>query len=405
MALTDAAIRAAKPAATQFKLFDEGGLFVIVRPSGGKLWRLKYRHLGKEQQLSIGRYPDVGLKEARERRDTARKIIASGGNPAFEKKRAAVAATVSAANTFAAIAGELIDKREREGLKDITTGKARWLLSLLEPQLGQRPVAEIEPYELLDALKKVEASGRLETAKRLLALSSRVFRYAVATARAKRNIAADLQGALVAPKVKHHAAIIDPKGVGALLRAIDGFEGQPATLWALKLAPHVFVRPGELRQAEWPEIDLDAAVWRIPASRMKMKREHVVPLSAQAIAILTEASGLTGAGRFVFPGQRTPKRPMSENTLNAALRRLGYGVDEMTSHGFRSTASTLLNESGKWSPDAIERALAHGDADGVRAAYHRGAHWAERVKMAQWWSDYLEVLRQGGSVVPIQRTA
>ena len=405
MALTDAAIRAAKPTAAQFKLFDEGGLFVIVRPSGGKLWRLKYRHLGKEQQLTIGRYPDVGLKEARERRDEARKIIASGGNPGFEKKRAAVAASVSAANTFSAIADELIEKREREGLKDITTGKARWLLSLLGPQLGERPIAEIEPYELLEALRKVEVSGRLETAKRLLAFASRVFRYGVATARAKRNIAADLQGALVAPKVKHHAAIIDPKGVGGLLRAIDGFEGQPVTLWALRLAPHVFVRPGELRQAEWAEIDLEAAVWRIPASRMKMKREHVVPLSAQAVAILTEARGLTGNGRFVFPGQRTPKRPMSENTLNAALRRLGYGVDEMTSHGFRSTASTLLNESGRWSPDAIERALAHGDTDGVRAAYHRGAHWAERVKMAQWWSDYLDGLRAGGTVVPIKQSA
>lgn len=405
MSLTDAAIKAAKPAKAQFKLYDEGGLYLLVRPSGGKLWRLKYRHLGKEQALSLGRYPDVGLKDARERRDEARKIIANGGNPAFEKKRAAVAASVSASNTFSTVANELIEKREREGLKDITTGKARWLLSLLKAQLGERPIGEIEPYELLAALKKVESSGRLETAKRLLAFSSRVFRYAVATARAKRNVAADLQGALTAPKVKHHAAIIDPKGVGALLRAIDGFEGQPVTLWALKLAPHVFVRPGELRQAEWTEIDLDAAIWRIPASRMKMKREHVVPLSTQAIAILTEARGLTGAGRFVFPGQRTPRRPMSENTLNAALRRLGYSTDEMTSHGFRSTASTLLNESGKWSVDAIERALAHGDTDGVRAAYHRGAHWAERVKMAQWWSDNLDLLRKGGAVIPMKRPA
>lgn len=405
MALSDATIRAAKARDTQFKIYDEGGLFMIVAPSGGKLWRLKYRHVGKEQQLTIGRYPDVGLKEARERRDEARKIIAAGGNPAFEKKRAAVAASVSAANTFSAIANELIDKREREGLKDITTGKAKWLLSLLEPDLGQRPVADIEPYELLAALKKVEASGRLETARRLLAFSSRVFRYAVATTRAKHNVAADLQGALTSPTVKHHAAIIDPKGVGALLRAIDGFEGQPVTLWALRLAPHVFVRPGELRQAEWSEIDLEGAVWRIPASRMKMKIEHAVPLSKQAVAILTEARGLTGAGRFVFPGQRTPTRPMSENTLNAALRRLGYSTDEMTSHGFRSTASTLLNESGKWSVDAIERALAHGDTDNVRAAYHRGAHWKERVEMAQWWSDYLDGLREGGKVLTFGRSA
>jgi integrase len=217
----------------------------------------------------------------------------------------------------------------------------------------------------------------------MLSFASRVFRYAVATTRAKRDVAADLKGALIAPKVKHHSAIIDPKGVGELMRAIEGFAGHPTTIWALRLAPHVFVRPGELRHAEWAEIDLEAAVWRIPAARMKMRREHVVPLSTQAVAILKEAQKLKGSGRLVFPSIRTPLRPMSENTLNAALRRLGYGGDEMTSHGFRSTASTLLNESGKWSPDAIERALAHNDADSVRAAYHRGAHWDER---ARWLS-------------------
>jgi len=288
-------------------------------------------------------------------------------------------------------------------LRDITSAKARWLLAILEPQLGRRPIADIEPFELLDVLKRVELSGRHETAKRLLAFSGRVFRYGVATARANRNIAADLQGALISPKVKHHAAIIDPAGVGALLRAIDGFEAHPTTQWALPLAPHVFVRPGELRMSEWLEFDLDAGVWRIPGRRMKMSREHVVPLSAQAVAILKEAQRLTGAGRYVFPSVRTPLRPMSENTLNAALRRMGYGADEMTSHGFRSTASTLLNESGKWSADAIERALAHGDADAVRAAYHRGAHWQERVKMAQWWSDHLDALRKGGEVLAMRQ--
>ncbi len=405
MALSDAAIRAAKPRDKQFKMFDEGGLFLIVRPSGGKLWRLKYRHMGKEQQLSVGVYPDVGLKDARGLRDKARKVVASGGNPGFEKKRAAALTKIGAANTFSAVAEELIEKREREGLKEVTNTKARWLLMLLAPALGKRPIAEIEPYELLDALKKVEQSGRHETAKRLLAFTSRVFRYGVATTRAPRNVAADLQGALIAPKVKHYSAIIDPAGVGALLRAIDGFDGHPATHWALRLAPHVFVRPGELRQAEWSEIDLEAAVWRIPASRMKMGREHVVPLSRQSCAILEEAKAITGGGRFVFPSVRTNKRTMSENTLNAALRRMGYTSDEMTSHGFRSTASTLLNESGKWSVDAIERALAHGDADSVRAAYHRGAHWQERAKMAQWWSDHLDGLRAAGEVVPFQRKA
>jgi integrase len=345
------------------------------------------------------------LKAARERRDEARKQIAAGLNPAFERKRALVAASVNASNTFKAVADEFIEKRSREGVKEITTGKAKWLLAQLEPALGQRPITEIEPYELLDVLKKVELSGRRETARRLLALSGRVFRYAVATTRAKRNIAADLQGALIAPKVKHHSAIIDPKGVGGLLRAIDGYDGHPTTHWALRLAPHVFVRPGELRMAEWSEIDLRVRVWRSPGRRMKVNREHVVPLSAQSIEILKEAHTLTGSGHFVFPSVRTKLRPMSENTLNAALRRLGYTTDEMTAHGFRSTASTLLNESGNWSVDAIERALAHGDTDNVRAAYHRGAHWDERVKMAQWWSDYLDRLRQGGEIVPLKRQA
>ncbi len=403
MALSDASIRSAKVGEKPYKLHDGGGLLLIVRPSGGKLWRLKYRYLGKEQQLTIGSYPQVSLKDARERRDEARKAIAAGINPAFEKKRAAIAAKVSAANTFKAIADELIEKREREGLNQTTIAKSRWLLSKLGTALGDRPIAEIEAYELLDALKRVEKAGRHETAVRMLSFSGRVFRYAISTTRAKRDVAADLKGALIAPTVKHHAAILDPQELGGLLRAIDGYQGQPATIWALKLAPHVFTRPGELRQAEWVEFDLEAAVWRIPAIRMKMKREHAAPLSRQAVEILKEAQAITGGRRFVFPSVRTNTRPMSENTMNGGLRRLGYSGAEMTSHGFRSTASTLLNETGKWSPDAIEKALAHSDKDTVRAAYHRGTHWQERVKMAQWWSNYLDKLRDGGSVVLLKR--
>jgi integrase len=405
MALSDAAVRAAKPAAAQFKLYDDGGLFMIVKPSGGKLWRLKYRYLGREQQLSLGRYPDVSIKEARRLRDEARKVIADGRDPGAEKKRAAVAAAIGAANTFKALADELITKARHEGRADATLAKADWFLSLLEPALGARPIAEIEAYELLAVLKKVEAVGHHETARRLLAFAGRVFRYAIATTRARSNPAADLRGALVAAKVKHHAAVLDPVALGGLLRAIDGFEGQPATQLALRLAPHVFVRPGELRQAEWAEFDLDASVWRIPSAKMKMAREHVVPLSRQASAILKEAIPLTGSGRYVFPSVRSLHRPMSENTVNAALRRLGYTTDEMTGHGFRSTASTLLNESEKWSTDAIERALAHKDNDHVRAAYHRGTHWDERVRMAQWWSDYLDGLRKGAKVLPIRAAA
>jgi integrase len=277
--------------------------------------------------------------------------------------------------------------------------KARWFLSLLSAGLTGRPVAEIDAPELLREIKKVEAAGHHETARRLRAFSGRVFRYAIATGRATRNPAADLQGALVSPKVTHRAAIVVADKVGALLRAIDGFEGQPMTKLALQLAPHVFVRPGELRTAEWSEFNFGENFWRIPGAKTKMRKDHDVPLSRQSLAILDSAKALTGNGRYVFPSVRTFQRPISENTLNAALRRLGYAQDEMTAHGFRSTASTLLNESGKWSSDVIERALAHNDRDAVRAAYHRGAHWNDRVKMAQWWSDYLDTLRSGSKIV------
>ncbi len=393
MPLSDVAIRAAKPGPKPIKLSDERGLFLLVQPSGGKLWRLKYRIAGKEKKLSLGRYPDVALKEARERAGEARKLIAAGTDPSDKKRMDRLDATLKAANTFTVVADEYIAKSEREGRAPVTVGKARWLLSLLEPALGSRPVDEIGPAELLAALKKVEARGHLETARRMRSFASRVFRYAVATTRASADPAAALRGALITPTVTHHAAILDAKGAGALLRAIDGYEGQPMTHLALKLAPHVFLRPGELRKAEWAEIDFENNVWKIPATKMKMRQPHIIPLSRQAIEILEAARVLTGRHRYVFVSLYPGTRPMSENTINAALRRLGYTGDEMTGHGFRAMASTLLNESGQWNPDAIERALAHKGSDGVRSAYHRGAHWAERVEMAQWWSDYLQTLR------------
>jgi integrase len=393
MPLNDVAIRAAKPGPKPVKLSDEKGLFLLIAPSGGKLWRFKYRFAGKEKKLALGRYPDVPLKDARERCAEARKLIAAGIDPSEKKRADRLDATLKAATTLKAVADEYIAKCEREGRADVTVGKARWLLSLLEPALGSRPIDEISPAELLAALKKVEARGHLETARRMRSFSSRVFRYAVATSRATADPAAALRGALLAPNATHHAAILDTKGVGALLRAIDGYVGQPMTRLALMLAPHVFVRPGELRQAEWTEIDMEAGVWKIAASKMKMRQPHMVPLSRQAMEILKTAQALTGQHRYVFASLYPGTRPMSENTINAALRRLGYSGDEMTAHGFRAMASTLLNESGKWNPDAIERALAHKVADGVRGAYHRGAHWAERVEMAQWWSDYLDQLK------------
>lgn len=397
MALSDTAIRAAKPREQQFKLNDEKGLLLIVRPTGGKLWRLKYRFAGKEQQFTIGTYPEVGLKEARERRDAARALLAQGKDPSAEKKRDKVAAAISAGNTFKLVAEEHIAKRQREGAATATIAKAHWHLSRLE-KLHNRPIAEIEAFEVLDVLRKLETRGNLEAARQIRAFASRIFRYGVATTRCKSDPAALLVGALIAPTVKNHAAITDPREVGKLLRAIDGYEGQPSTHYALRLAPHVFVRPGELRQAEWSEFDLEGAVWTIPASRTKMRKEHAVPLSRQAVAILREAERISGAGALAFPGLRG-NRPISNNTMNAALRRLGYGHDDMTAHGFRAMASTLLNQSGKWRPDVVERALAHGERDKIRAAYNRAQYWEERVEMAQWWSDYLDTLRKGAQVI------
>ncbi|MEN3976140.1 integrase arm-type DNA-binding domain-containing protein [Emcibacter sp. SYSU 3D8] len=402
MSLTYTAIRAAKPRAKPYKLADEKGLFLLVQPSGGLLWRLKYRADGKEKKLSLGTYPATSLSDARARRDAARKLLEASVDPGAARKQKQAEQALSIANTFKSVAMEYIDKIEREGRTASTTKKARWFLELLAP-IGERPVAEISPQELLATLKKQEARGRLETAQRLRSFAARVFRYAVATTRASSNPAEPLRGALVSPRVKHRAAILEPKRVGELLRAIEGYEGQPTTMAALKLAPHVFVRPGELRHAEWAEIDFDKAVWIIPAGKMKMRQPHSVPLSKQAVAILHDVQRLTGRGRYVFPSTRSAARPMSENTITAALRRMGYGGDEMTGHGFRSTASTLLNESGRWSADAIERALAHKDADLVRAAYHRGAHWKERVEMAAWWSNYLDKLRAGGEIIQLSR--
>ncbi len=400
MALTDTAVRAAKPRDKEYKLADGGGLYLLVTPSGGRLWRLKFRVLGIEKKLAIGRYPAVSLGEARKARDVAREVVGMGGDPAAAKRRQRVAAKVAAGITFGDVAREYVDKVEREGRSTATVSKLRWVRELLLPALGNRPIDQIEPHEVLAVLKQQEVAGTLETAKRTRAFASRVFRYAVATTRAKTDPASLLLGAVAAPKPKHLAAIIDAKRAGDLLRAIDAYRGQPATRFALALLPHVFVRPGELRQAEWSEIDLEAAVWRIPAARMKKRREHVVPLSAQSLAILEQARELTGDGRYVFPAIGKRDRPLSENTITVALRRMGFGAEEMTAHGFRAMASTLLNESGKWSPDAIERALAHKDGDHVRAAYHRGAHWQERVAMAQWWSDHLDTLKRGAAILP-----
>ncbi len=406
MSLSDTTIRNAKPREKPYKLGDAGGLFLLIQPSGGKLWRLKYRFGDKEKKLGLGVYPEVSLGEARAARDDARKLLAVGIDPGLEKARRKVQAKAEAGNSFELIAREYIAKRTAEGWSASTLSKAEYYLGYMKPALGRFAITDITATDVLAVLKKVEARGRLETARRLLQFSSSVFRYAEATARLASDPTRDLRGALIAPKPKHYGAIIEPAKVGELLRAIDGCQGSPVTLYALKIAPHVFVRPGELRFAEWAEFDLEAAVWTIPAGRMKMRKPHYVPLSRQAVELFKAMRALSGdRPGYIFPSVRTTARAMSENTLNAALRRLGYSSEEMTAHGFRAMASTLLNESGKWHPDAIERALAHQDSDNVRAAYHRGAHWKERLEMAQWWSDYLDQLRKGADIVPIKTGA
>lgn len=393
MALTDTAIRAAKPAEKPYKLADGGGLHLLINPGGSRLWRLKYRFGGKEKLLALGAYPTVSLARAREKREEAKALLAEGVDPSAEKRSAKLEAEVSSSNTFRSIAEELVEKGKREGRASITTSKAEWLLEMAYPDLGQRPIRDITPVEVLSVLRKVEARGLFETALRVRSKIGSVFRYAIATARAENDPTFALRGALTTPKVTHRAAITDTQGLGALMRAMNDFDGQTTTKAALLLSAILFPRPGELRAAEWSEFDFADATWTIPAARMKMRRPHRTPLPHQAIEILKQLQLLTGRGRLVFPCVRTVLRPLSENTINAALRRLGYSKEEATAHGFRATASTLLNESGKWNPDAIERQLAHVENNDVRRAYARGEHWEERVEMMQWWADYLDQIK------------
>lgn len=397
MALTDTGIRNAKPKDKPYKVADSQGLYLLVNPKGSKLWRIKYRINGVERKLALGAYPEITLAEARTARDAARRQLAHAVDPNVAKRQARIEASIRAGNSFATVADELIEKKGREGRAATTLEKQRWLLKLLGSDFGKRPVADITPQELLHELKKHERRGRLETAKQLRAFAGQVFRYAAATARAERDPAQLLQGALTSPTVKHFAAITDPIEFGALLRAIDDYQGDPSVIYALKLTPHVFQRPGEIRQMEWAEIDFEKAVWMIPTTRMKMREPHTVPLSREAVEILREMRSLSGSGRYVFPSVRTRARPISDNTVNAALRRMGYSKEQMTAHGFRTSASSLLNESGKWNPDAIERALAHMVPGIIRRIYNQSAYWAERVEMAQWWSDYLGALRKTGN--------
>lgn len=403
MPLTEIAVRNAKARAKPVRLFDSGGLYLEIAPSGGKWWRFKYRFTEKEKRLSLGVYPEVSLKAARAKRDEARRLLADGIDPS-EHRQQSKSALAKGANSFETIAREWFAKFSENWVDTHSTKIIRRLERDLFPWLGARPINSITAPELLSALRRIESRGALETAHRAMQNCGQVFRYAVATGCAERDPTGDLRGALPPVKEKHHASIRDPRAIGALLRAIDGYEGSLVTKCALRLAPLLFVRPGELRRAEWTEFNLDAAEWRIPAERMKMREQHIVPLSTQAVAILRELHALTGARRYVFPGARSSSRPMSENTVNAGLRRLGYAKDEMTGHGFRSIASTLLNEQG-WHRDAIERQLAHAERDNVRAAYNFAEHLPERRKMMQAWADYLDGLKAGAEVISIHGRA
>jgi integrase len=400
MALTDTAVRAARPREIPYKLFDERGLFLLVHPSGGRYWRLKFRLHGKERTAALGTYPDVSLAKARKRRDDARELVADGKDPVAAKH----AEKAQAADTFEEIAREWLAKQT---LEPTTLDKANWIFDkLLFPYLGSKPVRTIDAPTILGVLRKIEARGKIETAHRAKQRCGQVFRYAIATGRADRDPSADLRGALAPVNVEHRAAITEPKRVGELLRAIAEYRGQPSVHYALRLAPLVFVRPGELRGAEWSEFHLDGDTpeWRIPGPRMKMREAHVVPLSTQAVALLRELQPIS-SGRLLFPGLRTAAQPISEATLGAALRRLGYASSEMTAHGFRSIASTLLNELN-WSPDLIELQLAHKPRDQVRAAYNRAERLPERRKMMQAWADHLDTLKAGDNkVVPIRGAA
>jgi len=401
MSLTDTAIRNAKPKEKQYKLTDGKGMYVLVKQAG-KYFRLDYRFGGKRKTLALGVYPNVTLKEAREKRDEARKLITNGVDPAQMRKVTKLMHAEQTANNFEAIAREWFAKRSANWAESYATKIFRRFELYLFPWLGSRPIAEITPPELLSVLRRIESRGILETAHRVKQTCGQVFRYAIATGRAKRDPSADLRGALAQVKVGHMATITEPKKIGELLRAIDGYEGTPVAKCALRLAPLVFVRPGELRQAEWEEIDFDNSEWRIPAEKMRREDPHIVPLSKQAVRILNEIYPITGESRYVFPSVRTNSRPMSNNTILAALRRMGYAKDEMSGHGFRAMASTILHEQG-WPSDIIERQLAHAERNSIKAAYNYAQHLPERRKMMQAWADYLYTLRIGGKVIPLRR--
>ena len=404
MSLTDTAIRNAKAKDKPYKLSDEKGLYLLINKAG-KYFRFDYRYAGKRKTMAFGVYPDVKLVDARKKRYDARRLLQNDVDPARHKKETKAIQKESVENSFENVAREWFTKNKHIW----TEGHSKTIISRLElnafPWLGAQPVSSITAPALLVVLRRIEDRGAIETAHRVKQICSQVFRYAVANGRAERDPGADLRGALSPAKSKRMATITDPKQIGELLRAIDGYEGHLITRCALKLAPLVFVRPGELRHAEWHEINFEQAEWKIPEEKMKMRTPHMVPLAAKAIEVLKELEPLTGRGRYVFPSLRTSVRPMSNNTVLAALRRMGYAKEEMSGHGFRAMASTILHEQG-WASDIIERQLAHSERNSIKAAYNHAQHLPERRRMMQAWADYLDTLKNGngGKIIPLKRT-
>lgn len=393
MKLTDTAIRNAKPNGKSRKLFDGGGLYLEIASNGKKGWRLKYRYAGKEKRISLGVYPDVKLKYAREQREKARELLAKGYDPSEERKLAKLKGVEANKYTFEAVAHEWFRIKQIKWSSNYKIKLTRLLEKNLFPYIGQIPITHITAPILLDALRKTEAQGKYDTAMTAKQIAGQIFRFGVATGRAERDPTPDLRDALTTPKVIHRAAIIDPKETGQLMLAIDAYQGSPEVCSALRLAPLTFVRPGELRRAEWQEIDWQEALWRIDASKMKMRQDHIVPLSHQALAILHDIHRLTGNSRYIFPSARSPHRPMSENAILVALRIMGYPKEKMTGHGFRPMARTLLDERLGFRVDWIEQQLAHAVRDAHGRAYNRTAHLEERREMMQSWADYLDELK------------
>lgn len=393
MPLSDLQIRNAGPQAKAYKLADGGGLFLLVQPTGSKLWRLKYRFLGKEKLISFGSYPATGLAKARKARDAALELLAEGQDPSAERKAERSRRIEESERTFSALAKDFLAKQERDGRAKSTLRKNEWVLDMASAEFGKTPVVQINAPLVLKALRTVEARGTYETARRLKVMIGAVMRYGVSIGWVDADPTPSLRGTLARPQQKHHAAVTDPKAFGELLRAIDGYSGRPSTRIGLQLLALLYPRPGELRFAKWHEFDLERRVWMIPAERTKLRRAHRAPLPKAAIDLLKELRALNEPGDFLFPSLRTWKKPISDAAFTAALRRMGYTGEEATAHGFRASFSTIANESGLWNPDAIERALAHIEGNAVRAAYARSDFWEERVRMADWWSERLDLLR------------